>query len=442
MIISDFVSKLSVAVANLNKEDSILIENSKKIVKSLFDSKAEIFDLNSRKNCKKILSVEVGAGHDVIRPSIYKYFTELGYDVDFLLYGKKAEDRWNFFLKIKDIKYKEMVGDEAFILAVLALPIIKEYDYVLLNSNFVYTTNRFDTNWDYKKFLTYMRVPDRCKYGYLTIPPHPVIYKNKDKNIQFFTHLGSNGTPMLSVSFFGDVNITEKSDKNIFLLTGNINNGQKNHEMVLNSVRKLLQRNITNFELWINGQDMGNFSVPEELSEHVKYLGENRPETLFPILETADFIISGIDSEDSWQGLVYAQGTCSVGLMYAMGFGKVYICEDAFASGFGINDSNSILYKHGNLDKAIEKAINLSNKEYLNIQKNILDEAEKRYQKSLIDIKNVLELSRKKYKRRSNILGNLNLKKLLKYARLKMCYKIFPKRKNHYREKIERLWSK
>lgn len=450
MIAQDFIGKLYAAMAiltnekyqqiKLSGEKEQYIKLSRRLVKKLFNSRAEIFDLNSRKNSKKILSVEVGSGHDVIRPSIYKYFTELGYEVDFLLYGKKPEDRWNFFIKMNDVKYKEMVGDEAFILSVLALPIMQEYDYIMLNSSSVYVANRIDTDWDYKSFLTYMRVPDRCKYGYLTIPPHPALYRKKDKNIQFLTHLGKCGTPMLSVSCFGDVMITPKSDKNIFLLTGNINNGQKNHEMVLMAVKKLLKQKITNFELWVNGQEMKAFNIPDELRKYVKYLGENRPETLFPILEKVDFIISGIDSHDGWQKMMYGNGTCSVGLMYAMGFGKIYICEDVFADSFGLDNTNAIIYKHDDLDEALKIAINLSAEKYLKLQKNILDEATRRYNKSLSDIRNVLELSKKVYKKRSNVWGNLSVWQQLKYIRFKICYILLPQKRKHYIKKLEAIF--
>ena len=398
-----FLIKLINTIEKYSFDNTILLSIYKYICQCLSKTNIDIFELKKRKNNKKILSVEVGAGHDVIRPSIYKYFTDLGYEVDFLLYGNNPQDRWNFFINIKDVKYRQLVGNEAYILFVMSLPIIKEYDYVLFNSNFVYTPNRIDTDWDYKEFLKYMGVFDKCKYGYLTIPPHPVVYKQKDKNVKILTHLGSNNTPMISISYFGDVNITPKSDKNIFLLTGNINNGQKNHDMVLSSIRKLLQQNITNFEVWINGQAMKEFNIPEELEKNEKYLGENKPETLFPILEKVDFIISGIDSDDQWQEMVYANGTCSVGFMYSMGFGKVYICEDIFAKAFRINETNSIIYKQGDLTNAIKTAINMSGEEYLLLQSGILEEAKNRYNKSLSDIELVLDLSKKTYRRTSRI---------------------------------------
>lgn len=399
---------------------------------------ADPFQLRERKNNKKILSVEVGYGHDVIRPSLYKYFRGLGYEVDFLLCGNKPEDRWNFFHRIKDYKARELIGNEAFIAAVLSLPVMEEYDYIFLNSNFVYNQNRFDSNLDYKKFMRALGLKDRCKHGFLTIPPHPAYYENTDTNLRHFTHLGTKHTPMLSVSYFGDVKITPKSDKNIFLVTGNINHDQKNHDMVFEAVRQLLDEGVTNFELWINGMLMNELVIPPALKEHIKYLGENKPETLFPILEQADFIIAGLDSTQQWQRNSYAQGTCSVGLMYSMGFGKVYILEDMFASAFGLNDQQAIIYSKGMLASAMKKAIALSTVDYASIQGQILQEAARREERSFKDIEQTLKELKRVYRKSVNSGFIWDLINKLNYLRLKICYFIFKNRREHYAEKLKK----
>ncbi len=201
---------------------------------------------------------------------------------------------------MKNAKYQEMVCDELEILTTLSLPIISQYDFVLLNANLVYTTNRFDSGYDYKTFMKMLNVPSRPKYGYLTIPPHPVLYEEKE-DIKYFTHLGTNNSPMLSASTFGDVHITPKNEKTVFLVTGNINSGQKNHQMVFDAIEKLIEQGIYNFELWINGNATKDLQIPDKIKDYVKYLGDNKPDTLFPILEQCDFIIAGTDSSDEWQ---------------------------------------------------------------------------------------------------------------------------------------------
>lgn len=366
-----------------------------KINSYLLDSNIDVFNLKQRKDEKKILSVEVRAGHDVIRPSIWKYFTDLGYKVDFLLYGNQLEDRWNFFTRVENYQSRELVGDEAFILSVLSLPIMAEYDYIFFNSNFVYTQNRLDTNYDYRNFMRILKVPGRCKYGFLTIPPHPAFYTNNDKDVLFFSHLGTNNSPMLSVSYFGDVKITPKSNKNIFLVSGNINTGQKNHDMIFDAISQLLDEGINNFEVWVNGTIVGKFKIPEKLQNYIKYVGENKPETLFSIIEKADFILSGIDSKSEYQRNTYSRGTCSVGLMYSLGFGKIYICEDIFAKAFGLTNDNSIIYKSDFLVSALKRAINMTRKDYEKMQNSILEEADRRYKRSLNDIYQVLQKLKK-----------------------------------------------
>lgn len=429
---------------NINLTDDL--EIIKNINKSFVNADIDIFDLKNRGDKKKILSVEVGKGHDIIRPSIYKYFTDLGYEVDFLLYGDKPENRWNFFLKVPNPKYRVLVGNEAFLLAALSLPIMQEYDYIMFNTNFVYTIDRFDTDWDYKALLRKMRVPDRCKHGYLTIPPHPGYYKNTDTNMSYFTSLESNNAPLLSISYFGNVDITPKSDKTIFLITGNINTDQKNHDMIIDAANTLRKEGFNNFELWINGEAMKELNLTEDSAEYIKYLGENKPETLIPILEKADYIIAGFDSKNDWQKRVYSSGTCSAAFMYALGFGKIYICEDIFAKPYGLNDENSIIYKHDNLIEALKQAINLSKEDYSVMQKNLLNEAKRREEKSLSDIKIVLEKAAKTYKKRENKHYINNFQELIKfiifdlfnYIRLNVCYMFFPEKREHYKEKLKK----
>ena len=436
----DFFNRQINTIKKLGGEKIEDIEIAAKINSVLFDLNVDIFDLKNRKKNKKVLSVEVGRGHDIIRPSIWKYFVELGYEVDFLLYGNRPEDRWNFFQKIKNPQYREIVGDETFILSVLSLPVMSEYDYIIFNSNLVYNTDRIDSGWDYKTFLNELKVPKRCKYGYLTIPPHPVYYSNnkKDGEIRHFTSLSLKNTPMLSILYFGEIDMSEKSDKTIFLLSGNINDRQKNHALVIEAARKIYNEGVQNFELWINGSSEGEFLVSKEDENYIKYLGDNKPETLFPILEKTDFIISGMDSDHEWQKLVYSGGTCSSGFMYALGFGKIYILEDIFADTYGLNSDNSIIYKRNDLASALKYAVKMPKEEYKTLKLNFIKEREKRYKRSLHDISVVLK--QLKISSKVRLFKPNKLIKFIKYMQYKICYCIFPKKREHYLKKIKKIF--
>lgn len=396
-------------------------ETTKKSLEQAYQSDVEeraikILDPFNRKSTHKILCVEVGAAHDVIRPSIYHALHALGFEIDTILYGKSPDAHWDFFSSTPYQQRRELTVDEYELLMLLNSSLICEYDFVFFNTNFVYTKDRFDSGYDYIQLLDFLRIPIRSKYGCLTIAPHPQGYKNWSLHTSWFSHLGAHGSGMLSCDYFGDGERVNGGKENLFLVSGNVNPTQKNHSMVFDAARKLVGKGVSNFKILINGD--GILDVPEDLKDVLVFLNENKPPKLFSILSQTNFIISGFDSSVEWQREAYGRGTCSAAFMYSLGFLKPYIVEHYFAEAFRLTDSTAIIYEHGMLAEAMERAIRMSDKEYRDMRQQVKEERDRRRN---LSVQTVSEAMKKQKRRMPQPLLFLKAKllfllKIIKYS--------------------------
>ncbi len=362
----------------------IALTTTRKRLESAYNGNVEhrviqAFDFSDRA-VKKILCVEVGAAHDVIRPSVYRVLCALGYEIDAVLYGRRPEDRWDFFSLTPYNARRELIVDEYELLVLLNSDIIREYDFVFFNTNFVYTPDRFDSGFDYIQLLDFIHLPIKSRYGCLTIAPHPIIYKEWSRHTSWFAHLGNHGDGMLSCDYFGEDQQIKGQKENRFLISGNINSTQKNHLAVIEAARNLLCKGVSNFKIFINGS--GDFTIPNELKGVMVFLNENKPPALFAVLDKVDFIISGLDSSVEWQRETYGHGTCSSAFMYSLGFMKPYIVERFFAEQFQLTDKAAIIYENGNLENAIERATRMTDDEYNSMREKISADRDRRRQLS------------------------------------------------------------
>ena len=385
----------------------------------------------NRKSAKKILCIEVGAAHDVIRPSIYHVLHALGYEIDTILYGKSPDAHWDFFSSTPYRQRRELTVDEYELLLLLNSSITCEYDFVFFNTNFVYTRGRFDSGYDYVQLMDFLRIPIKSKYGCLTIAPHPQGYKNWSLHTSWFSHLGAHGAGMLSCDYFGDNERANEGKDNLFLVSGNVNPSQKNHSMVFDAARELVGKGVSNFKILINGD--GLLNVPEDLKDVLVFLNENKPPELFSILRRTKFIISGFDSSVEWQRESYGRGTCSAAFMYSLGFLKPYVVERYFTEAFRLTDDTAIIYEHGMLAEAMEKAIHMSDKEYNDMRCRIKTERDRRRDLSVQAVSEAIEKQK-----RIRLQPLLFLKtrilfvlKLVKYSKSALTHRLADRRKQN-----------
>ena len=354
---------------------------------------------------KKILSVEYNVAHDIITPSVYKYFTDLGYEVDFLLAETESKKRWDFFVRIDD-NIKTITANYDEMNKILTSKDIKEYDFIIFNTSFSFMEDFKYPNIPILEavYKSTGKYPD-SKWGFLTIPPHVSGFFGADSNLlkggkysdmYVINHVGYNGLPLLAANYFGDVKVTPKSDKNIFLATGNIAPHQKNHKLLITAADKLDKEGLSNFKIIINGSGE-KLDIPQHLIKYFEFVGDNKPDKLFEIIEKSDFIAALLDSSVEWQRNQYGHGTCSCALMYSLGFSKPLLIEDYFTVNYGLNNDNSIIYEGQNLYTAMKKAILMSKENYSELQNQVKAHSDYLSEKTLKDMKNLLIKAKRDY---------------------------------------------
>lgn len=394
--------------------------------KYLRKASLNIFDLKKRKKEKKLLSVELNFVHDVLRPSIYKYFSALGYEVDFLLIENEDNKRWNFFERFKSISARTVTGSYLFINAVLSSDDMKEYDFILFNTPHIFAESHGNEVMycvDSLRLNT-GKIP-QPKYGFITIPPHPSLRNTEERDalvqtkllngIPVLTQSGYRGLPMLCNHHFGDVNITPKSTKNIFLASGSKNPDLKNQKILLEAAEKLIDEGTTNFEIIMTG-GLGTIDIPSKLESHLRLTGDSKPAELFKLIEECDFITALMDSNTEWHKKNYAHGTCSTAFHFSLGFAKPYIIEDYFLESYDIDQSAVISHKNQDLYSAMKRAILMDSYEYKQIQSNILKERQRRNDRSFSDLQQVLEEAKKRHTYFKKLIRPV-IKRVLKFLR-------------------------
>ena len=112
-------------------------------------------------------------------------------------------------------------------------------------------------------------------------------------------------------------------------------------------------------------------------------------------MEKADYILALLDSSNPQHERYIKYGTSGT-FQYSYGFLKPCIIHKKFASIHKFNEGNSLLYAcDGDLALAMERAIDMNQKDYINMQNNLLALSKKIYEKSLINLKNAFDVEEK-----------------------------------------------
>lgn len=193
--------------------------------------------------------------------------------------------------------------------------------------------------------------------------------------------------PIINPCYFGNVQITSKNDKTIFLISGD---GSKNFRIVVDSVKRLISSGNTNFVVYITGRHTHD-ELPEELNEYIKFLGYVSFSDLYSIVEQSDFILPCLDPSIPKHQWYLKDGT-SGAFQLSYGFLKPMILSSAFAQKALVDNSSAILYDNNSeLYDSMLKAINLNNDEYKSLQDGIKCAKDKLYNLSLENMKNIIK---------------------------------------------------
>ena len=339
------------------------------------------FNFAVKKN--SVLIVEPNPYHGEILPGFVNYFQNIGYNVDLLV--RNENNVKDIFSKFNQ-KSNCYCGNAQCMKNFLKHSKVEQYEYLFISSSAFWETNAYIGS-----YLDYLGFIPKTKNGILMVEHNIIPYLKQYgeekylKEKRLFSLSGFNNTPMLNPHYFGEnIRITNKTENIVnFIAVGGIVKECKNHELLIDAVLKLAK--ISNkFKVTIIGS--GSLDIPDEINNYMDFKGRLSYENMYEELEKADFILPLLDySQEAHRR--YLSATTTGARQLSLGFLKPVLINDYFAKSYGYNSNNSIVYKENDLFEAMKKAIELSNEDYITMQKNLKILADDIYSKSLENLK-------------------------------------------------------
>lgn len=334
-----------------------------------------------------VLLVEPNAFHGVVLPGFFKYFQDLGYDVVLLCRLVNLRD---------DVFCRCVAKPRVFVFApklmqwALRTRKIGCFDFVLFTSN-----QFFDQGVHYwGEYIGYLKFTPKPRFGVFAVEhdfiPDRFSCLNDIRSLFLLTPRNYNGTtvPMLNPHYFGDVKHTSLSrGKRIFIAVGAVLAKQCALPILIQTVQQLEKK--FEFEVWLIGKGADTLLM-ESLPESIRTFGYLSFGEMFQLMEDADFMLPLLDplNDDHRH---YLHSVTSGACLLILGFWKVPLFHNAFASIYGFSERDSILHGDGGFSLAMEKALTMRNKEYAELQQGVKKMAERIYNESLENLRRLIE---------------------------------------------------
>lgn len=374
-------------IKSIETEIQHLEKTKQELLKEIND-KNELMDFfQSNVEPRTILFIEPNACHGEVLPGMYKYFSDLGYQVDVIMERKEAESYP--FSKIKDSNLRIFSMHLDNILTILKSGFIKQYDYIYLNTNKIYAKNSITFPSLQKDFLVgsekilqmihdtkYLSEYDKHKTNLLMLAKLPMTIDD---------------VAIINTHYFGEIQFNKKNKIINFITIGNVDSNCKNFNLLTNTIEQIINKGINNFKVTIVSRTGYLDNISEKIINYVDFKGRLSYPDLYNEMEKADFFLPLLDPECEAHNRYVTTGTSgSFQLIY--GFLKPCIINSKFASIPGFDNQNSIIYdKNEELaDKMIE-AINMSEENYNEMRNKLKELANNIYQESLDNLRKIIE---------------------------------------------------
>ena len=215
-------------------------------------------------------------------------------------------------------------------------------------------------------------------------------WKNDLITLRKLNYKGANSV-VVNPHYFGEVKLTQKNNDIVnFVTVGAIQGKRKNNDLIINAVRELHEKGLRNFKITVIGK--GHLKkLPLELQPYFDIKGRLPFDKMYDEIEKADFLITSYDVNKPAHIRYNTTGT-SGNFQLVYGFLKPCVIVESFGEINGFSNENSILYKcDSDYAEALVKAINMSQEEYQNLQKNLKDYTENLYSLSKDNLKQLIE---------------------------------------------------
>ena len=367
---------------------------------------------------KRILLLEPNRYHFETIPGLCYYFDQLGYSIDCLV--QKHDHFGDEFCYAKALKAKinYIFYEHSEMIKIISdMTSRNEYDYIVLNS--------FDYGYNDKMHSIYANIKDiaKSKYGIIAFYHRlSAYYENRKTDMEpanenrIFSlspvKQDNLSFPMVNSSFFKDNEDVTKHKNGRTIITIGTSNDDNDLRKAARSVtdkhkeptvifvgyktkKELFIAQIKRIIAAVISKVVKSYSTDKKpypyfslaFKKNMKLYGKVSFDTMFSLIEESDFISINLKPH-----LLDEFSTCRTtgGKQLALGFGKPCIIEENCAAYYGFSSDNSIIYKNGHLDEAIQRACNLTDEEYNKMQTSMIALQAKIRKESMYNLQNML----------------------------------------------------
>lgn len=329
-----------------------------------------------------VLLIETNRCHGEVISAYWKYLIAAGFNTDLLIHNYLYKEPHFSRHDTSDINIFHC--DTTGMHNILQSEKAHKYKHIIIMTPMNYT---FETQPVLKLF------PELKKFKNLHLichntPDIETYYSDFEKSHIFGLGRRLKDFPCTNPHLFGDTEKnTKKHTPTTFITVGGINPQRKNHTILIESIKKLSEKNY-NFKVIIVGGGKKIKNIPNNIKKHIILTGRQIGEKMFQYMEQSDFFLTLWDTKNNSH---YKTNTVSGSPQLIYGFNKIPILERSFADFYDFDEENSILYNGDNLSSAMETAIQMNDQEYKNKFEALKATSSDIYNESLQNIINALK---------------------------------------------------
>ncbi|MDR3347999.1 MAG: hypothetical protein LBO03_00095 [Acidaminococcales bacterium] len=197
--------------------------------------------------------------------------------------------------------------------------------------------------------------------------------------------------PFLNPHYFGEKRMA--ANKNGTTQFISIGGDMYRFKVVVEAVERLLSFENKNFKIIAIAEREELPKIPERLAQYIKFKGSLDFAAMFAEIRAADFILLPL-SYSVERHHTFLRGQVSGTNQLMLGFNKPCLLEEPFAKAYGLSEKNAVIYDSGRgLADAMRRAMEMGPEEYGQMQKNLQILADEMYEKSLDNLKKVLQVA-------------------------------------------------
>ena len=342
-----------------------------------------------KSNKKRALIVEPNAYHAVLLPGLAALFADLSFDVTVLTLPSNHEQ--NAFARVPN--RPELCSLPPSLIAKYLKEHAGGYDAVLLTTT-VWTQvspGRLPPYIDYFN----LRAEARRNFLLLEHELNDVAklgeeeFLRRNRLVALTAFPGAPDALAVCPHYFGDIAVTPKNHGvTRFIIVGSMDAQCRNGKLLLDAVQNLHEKNVRNFEIVVVGS--GRFIVnPSELRRYFVLRGPLDFPDMYDEMERADFFLALLDPTDD-KHLPYRTAKTTGSRLLVLGFRKPFVINELFAAPYEFDERNAVVYSGNELAAAMERAVNMDENGYTQMQNELGELAEAVRQRSSANLRRAL----------------------------------------------------